>query len=246
MAPLLAHDGYLLVLDSCGERASVALFLRDTLVAEKVLEERAASTVLLRAVREILEVAKIGLGQLGGVGVVSGPGSFTGVRVGVAMAKGLCEAARLPVAAVSRLAVLGQAAGLGDGFALLDAGRGQVYVARFDKGEPGREFIAELSIAELCVAERCVAELVEIESQWHGAEVAVTTPRLAQQMAGITGDVRVLELSARHALGALQACFAAGGSDLATLDGNYVRAESAIYGAKAKGKIQEPVRPLLA
>ena len=231
MAPPLAHDAYLLVLDSCGERASVALFLGDTLVAEKVLEERAASTVLLRAVREILEVGKIGLGQLGGVGVVSGPGSFTGVRVGVAMAKGLCEAARLPVAAVSRLAVLGQAAGLQDGFALLDAGRGQVYGLRFDKGEPGPEFIAEL---------------VEIESQLHEAEVAVTTPRLAQQMAGKTGDVRVLELSARHALGAVQARFAAGGSDLATLDGNYVRAESAIYGDKSKGKVQEPVRPLLA
>ncbi len=71
----------------------------------------------LRAVRTIL--------------VVNGPGSFTGIRVGLSTAKGLSHATGVPIVSISRLAVL---ASLGDvqqdSLALLDAGRNEFYARR--------------------------------------------------------------------------------------------------------------------
>ncbi len=78
------------------------------------------------------------LAELDAVGVVGGPGSFTGVRSGMAVAKGFCEAAALRLAVVSRLEVLADAAALKDGLAVLDAGRGELYVR--DAGS-GREWV---------------------------------------------------------------------------------------------------------
>ena len=79
--------------------------------------------------------------DLRAVGVVSGPGSFTGVRVGLTAAKGLCEAVGLPLVAVSRLAVLaGKGVGrLEDAHAVLDAGRGEFFYGRYEPGEPPLE-----------------------------------------------------------------------------------------------------------
>ena len=214
----------LLLLDTCGERASVALLQGDDPVAERVLGERAASAALQGVVREVVGMLPGGLRSLDGVGVVHGPGSFTGVRVGVAMAKGLCEAAELPVAAVSRLLVLGQAAALEEGFAVLEAGRWQVYSRRFgrDGSQPERMWIWE-----------------DFASQLPGLEIAVTSSRLAEAALRISDRVKLVELSARHALRAVRDCFAAGGSDLAMLDGNYVRPEDSIY----RGSAVEPTRP---
>ena len=231
MASSFSHGIHLLIFDTCAERASVALFAGDQLVAEMVLEERTASAALLTAVRDLLHAAEVRLDQLGGVGVVSGPGSFTGVRVGIAMAKGLCEAAGLPVAAVSRLVVLGRAAGLRHGFALLEAGRGQVYGLRFGPGQREPEFMAAWE---------------DFENSLESVEVAVTSVRLAEQARVTAADVRLVELSARDALGAVRDCIALGGSDLATLDGNYLRAEDAIYARKMTRDVHERLGPSLA
>ncbi len=202
-----------LVLDTCGEHASIALFRGSSLVAETVLQERAASTSLLSAIRDILRAHKVPLRDLGGVGVVNGPGSFTGVRVGLAMAKGLCEAADLPVAAASRLAVLAETAGLRQGFALSPAGKNQVYVRELTSPTKGHEFMADTVTLEDAIA---------------GREVAVSSFELAEQFRNVA-NVQLVQLSARHAIGAVLACFGVGGSDLASLDANYVRNEAEIY-----------------
>ena len=76
---------------------------------------RSASAVLTGELRRMLASTGIALRDLGGIGVVSGPGSFTGVRTGLAMAKGLCEVAGVPLASVSRLEVLAEAADLARG-----------------------------------------------------------------------------------------------------------------------------------
>ena len=104
-----------LVIDTCGEVGSVALGEGEAVVASESLPARGSSSALLPAVARLLEAKGWGLAELDGVGVVSGPGSFTGVRVGLAAAKGLCEAVGLRLAAVSRLEMLAVAAGLEDG-----------------------------------------------------------------------------------------------------------------------------------
>lgn len=209
------QDGALLLLDTCGERASLAVALDGHVATELWLEERAASGALLGAVREALGSAGVELRGLAGIGVVNGPGSFTGVRVGVAMAKGLCEAAGVPLAAVSRLTVLAEAGGLRQGFVALSAGRDQVYV---------REVGAERDGVEWMLPAESLRDLAA------GREVVYAEERVAVLLSeGV--QLRRVALSAASSLLPVQRCLREGGSDLALADANYVRPEEAIYRA---------------
>jgi tRNA threonylcarbamoyladenosine biosynthesis protein TsaB len=118
----------LLLIDTCGETAGVAVCAGREVVASEDLPRSGASAEIVAAVRRLLEGVGWRLAELDAVGVVSGPGSFTGMRTGLAAAKGLCEAAGLRLVGVSRLEVLADAAGARDGVVALDAGRGEMYV----------------------------------------------------------------------------------------------------------------------
>ena len=124
-----------LVIDTCGLTGYVAVVDMEHVdaaaVSERRLGERATQEELLPAVEAVLREAELALPGLEAVAVVHGPGSFTGVRIGLATAKGLCEAANLPLVTLSRLAVLSGAAPDESGWAWLTAGRGDVYAARF-------------------------------------------------------------------------------------------------------------------
>jgi tRNA threonylcarbamoyladenosine biosynthesis protein TsaB len=197
----------LLLIDSAGERASVALVQGEEAVASVMLAERASSSVLVAAVRGMLRELGWKLGDLDGVGVVAGPGSFTGVRAGLAMAKGLCEAAGLRLAAVSRLEVLAEAAGAEDGVAALYAGRGAVYVR-----EQGREWMAQAE------------ELAEIV----GARTLVVAEEVVAEML-IALRPKLHALSAMGMLPVVRRALAHGGADVANVDANYVRSAAQIY-----------------
>ena len=209
-----SSDGVVLVLDTCGERASLSLHKGLTLMAEEVLAEKTASQSILQVVRRVLDSYRLPLAQLDGLGVMHGPGSFTGVRVGLALAKGLCEAANLPCAPVSRLAVLAHAAKLRDGYALLPAGRGQVYARRVGDGRPAAESVVELSV---------------LLPQLSPEVVAVADADLAEHLQGSVAALRFVELAAGQAIEPVLKCLAEGGTDLASLDANYVRDEGFIY-----------------
>ncbi|MEK8022294.1 MAG: tRNA (adenosine(37)-N6)-threonylcarbamoyltransferase complex dimerization subunit type 1 TsaB [Candidatus Hydrogenedentota bacterium] len=99
----------ILAIDSISERPGAALW-RDGIIAvkspspsEKVPR---ASDRLLPFVSELLEEAGARLDQLDGIALTAGPGSFTGIRVGLALVKGLLFQRTLPVAAVSTLDLL--------------------------------------------------------------------------------------------------------------------------------------------
>ena len=80
-------------------------------------------------------LAKHGFGKtdIGGFAVVSGPGSFTGVRVGLAAIKALAEVLQKPIAAVSLLEAIAVSCGSqGRLVAVLDAGRGEVYAGEYE------------------------------------------------------------------------------------------------------------------
>ena len=88
-------------------------------------------------IAELLEKANLTKSQVDGLVVVDGPGSFTGLRVGLSTVKALCEALRKPLAAVSMLEALAVIYGH-DGevvTAVLDAGRGELYVGEYEVRE---------------------------------------------------------------------------------------------------------------
>jgi tRNA threonylcarbamoyladenosine biosynthesis protein TsaB len=119
-----------LAIDTCGPAGSVAL---GRVVGAEVeilnqieLEGRSYSSTLVAAVAELLAQAGTKLSLLHAIVCVRGPGSFTGVRVGLAAVKGLAEPAQIPVVAVSRLAVLAAKANISA--AALDAHRNEVFL----------------------------------------------------------------------------------------------------------------------
>src|SRR3981081_4817959 len=105
----------ILLIQTAGGGGSVALAATEAgqaIVATEVLPGRTSSERLVPAVRRLMEGVGWRLSELAAVVVMHGPGSFTGVRVGLSAAKGLSEAGGVPLIAVSRLALL---AAKGDG-----------------------------------------------------------------------------------------------------------------------------------
>lgn len=97
----------LLTVDTSTSTCSVALTIGGSLVAESLLDsERTLSERLLASIDTILRDAGLLLADLDGFGVALGPGSFTGVRIGVSTVKGLALATGKPVAGFSSLAML--------------------------------------------------------------------------------------------------------------------------------------------
>ncbi len=86
-------------------------------------------------VQGVMAQAGLGFSDLDRVGVTIGPGSFTGLRVGLAFAKGLGAALSVPVVGVGTLAALAEPLVEDLVFAVIDARRGQVYLQAFARGK---------------------------------------------------------------------------------------------------------------
>ena len=145
-----------LAVDTSGRKGSVALCRGDAGSFEVVqltpLEGGTYSARLMPTISSLLEQNGFDKKDIGGLVVVSGPGSFTGLRVGLATLKGLCEILRKPLATVSMLEAVAVTYGAGGETvvtAVLDAGRGEVYVGeyRFGSGSASlqREYIVKMA-----------------------------------------------------------------------------------------------------
>ena len=131
----------LLLLDTCGDEASLALARSDVIVGSVQIGGRASSERVLPELRSLLDHLGWSLSELGAVSVVHGPGSFTGVRVGVSTAKALAEATGMPLLVLSRLEVLARlSAKLVHGACVvaLSAGRNEVFFSRCTRGQGER------------------------------------------------------------------------------------------------------------
>ena len=152
MLRTMRSEGKLLLIDTVGDVPGAVLTEGDRVLASAEFPLRSASAVLLPELKRILTSQGLRVRDLDAIGVVAGPGSFTGVRTGLSMAKALCEVANIPLAAVSRLQVLAEAAELKEGFAVLDAGRGELYVREERRTEAAREFLSTLGWFEQTAA----------------------------------------------------------------------------------------------
>jgi tRNA threonylcarbamoyladenosine biosynthesis protein TsaB len=211
-----------LLIDTCGNEGSVALAdtkLAEKIVATEVLPGRTASERLVAAVRRVMEVCGWKLRDLRAIVVVHGPGSFTGVRVGLSAAKGLSEAADVSLIAVSQLALLAARGEGGTVHAVLDAGRGEFYYGKYS----GRECLRE----SLLTAE-------EVSAAAGGGTVLVCESKVAEALANLRPKV-VAEPCASDALPfAVERATAGHFDDPALLDANYLRRTDAEIFAKPK------------
>src|SRR5580698_9854146 len=134
-----SKDPMLLAINTSGSTASVALGVVDLrgvkVVATAELAGRTYSARLIPEIAALLESRQATPRDIEAIVVVSGPGSFTGIRVGLSTAKGLAEGAGIPLIAVSRLALLANASGLPHVLAAVDAGRGEYYVGEYRNGD---------------------------------------------------------------------------------------------------------------
>ncbi len=191
------------------------------LLGQTELAGRSYSATLVAAVGELLKQYSVALGQLDAIVAVNGPGSFTGVRVGLSAVKGLAEPFGIPVAVVSRLEVLAAKIGTrGSGVlsAALDAHRHEVFLRiEAAPGEKAREVLAsegELSgIApipeQVVICEDAAEEL--IRAVWPGTRIErVAAPTAADAIKLVVPRLRA---------GAFV--------DLVLLDGHYLRRSDA-------------------
>jgi tRNA threonylcarbamoyladenosine biosynthesis protein TsaB len=222
----MAESKLLLGIDTCGPTGSVALGRWSgsaiDVLGQIELEGRSYSSTLVTAVAELLGIAGVQPSLLDAIVVVNGPGSFTGVRVGLAAVKGLAEPAKIPVVAVSRLEVLAVKAGVLS--AALDAHRHEVFLRLEAVGQQARELLA--GARELAEVDSPPARIAFCDEA-AGLIVAFAWPaaELIRTAAPTAADA--LRLSAPRTV-------AGDFVDLALLDGHYLRRSDAeIFGEAA-------------
>ena len=201
----------LLMIHTAGAEGSVVLAdtaLETGVVASEMLPGRSSSERLVPAVRRLMQAQGWELAELAAIVVVHGPGSFTGVRVGVSAAKGLSEAGGVTLIAVSRLALLAGEAPGDLVHAVLDAGRGEFYYGQY----VGRQCIREALLSHVDVVAAAAGGVVVVCEAKAAEALAAVKPRLVDEPGAASAlPIAVERLHAREF------------DDAGLLDANYVR-----------------------
>jgi tRNA threonylcarbamoyladenosine biosynthesis protein TsaB len=193
-----------LAIDTTLEIGSLALARGDEILEEVEVRAPAGfAQILYRELEELLARNRVSLRDIDCFAAASGPGSFTGVRVGLACVKGLAEALGKPAAGVSNLKALASLGTAPLRAAIIDARRGEVYAAIYDD------------------AGRVVSpEVVTRREQW----------TLALPARDPAGDIEWIEqdlAAPRKLAGAIARIAPPEMQDPAGLDANYVRRSDA-------------------
>lgn len=177
-----------LALDTSTEACSVALDLDGQIIALDEVCPQQHSKRILPMVQQLLADAGVSLHQLDGIIFGRGPGSFTGVRIGVSVAQGLAFGADLPVFGVSTLAAMAQAAAVQQNatavIAAIDARMAEVYIAAYALDEEGLmqaitpEIAAKpAALPEVLTSLRFTSQVLGVGTGWQ------TYPQALQQLA---------------------------------------------------------------
>jgi tRNA threonylcarbamoyladenosine biosynthesis protein TsaB len=195
------------------------------ILATASLAVRTYSARLIPEIAAMLEGRHATLRDIEAIVVVNGPGSFTGIRVGLSTAKGLSEGAGIPLIAVSRLALLAASSGLPHVLAAVDAGRGEYYVGEYQNGNNLGEVL--LSGEEtVALAKQPGAGVLVCDESAAGDTSASATSACAAL--ALCGPVYVQPPDAAEALRFALGRFRAGKfDDPETLQANYLRRSDA-------------------
>jgi tRNA threonylcarbamoyladenosine biosynthesis protein TsaB len=178
----------IIAIDTSGRKGSIALCRGDAdsfdVLQLTSLEGGTYSAQVMPVISGALAEHHLDKTAVDGFVVVSGPGSFTGLRVGLATVKGLCEVLQKPLATVSMLEALALTYGRAGqaSTAILDAGRGEVYVGEY-----------EVSAGCAGLVREYIAKLDEFADQARAVKGDLLTPD-----ANVAGRLRTANLNVKH------------------------------------------------
>jgi len=212
----------LLAVDTSGRQGGVTLARgvgdQVEIIDSASIQGGTFSAELIPQISELLRRHQFAPQQLQGLIAVTGPGSFTGLRVGLTAVKGLAEVLRLPIAAVTSLELLLEASGAESGvMAVLDAGRGEVYAAVQSRAR--EEMLLSLN------------EVVALAKSRNLTVLAVEPSIAAKFEQARLVTYRGTEVAARVGYSKLVAGETV---DVLALDANYIRRSDAEYMQKMK------------
>jgi len=209
----------ILSIDTTAEFGSIALTERDRTVEEILLHSPDGfGHILYQHLEQLLGRNGVSVQQMDCFAAAAGPGSFTGVRVGLTAVKGLAEATGKPVVAVSNLRALAFLGSARLRATVLDARRGEVYGALYNEKleavapEAVMKFAAWVVTLPTDGFEFISTDFAPWREHVDSSIPVVTAPRA---LAGAIGRIAWRELEAGRA------------SDPAEIDANYVRRSDA-------------------
>jgi tRNA threonylcarbamoyladenosine biosynthesis protein TsaB len=161
----------ILALDTATENCSVALLVNDKVIVRSEVAPRDHTKKVLPMVDEVLQEAGVKLTDLDALAFGRGPGSFTGVRIGIGIAQGLAFGADLPMIGVSTLEAMAQGSyrkhGAEQVACAIDARMSEVYWGRFERQQDGtwNAIDPECVVPPAILAEQSTAD----QSTWRKA-----------------------------------------------------------------------------
>ncbi len=208
----------ILAIDTTAEFGSIAIGSEEILLHGP----DGFGSIIFQQIERLLRRASVQLADVDAFAAASGPGSFTGVRIGLACVKGLAEATGKPGFAVSNLQALVRFGSANLRATMIDARRGEVYAALFDAS--GAAILPET----VCKFPEFLARLPEehlefISQNLEPFEAALTVSRFANapKITAPRALAAVIAFIAEERLAAGESC------DPASLDANYVRRSDA-------------------
>lgn len=181
----------LLAIDTATRTASIALYDGENVPAEMTWRSRENHTVeLMTQVTRVLDVARVSRESLRAIGVARGPGSFTGLRVGMSIAKGLAYARALPLIAIPTLDVVAYAHAYQPLpiWAILAVGRGRYAVARYVTKRGAVKRVSEYALVEavglLALVTRAINGEAKSARAFFCGDVDATLARMLQEQCG--------------------------------------------------------------
>ena len=213
----------LLAVDTSGRQGGITLARggsdRFQVIESASIEGGTFSAELIPQIAQVLTNHSLTPQQLQGLVAVTGPGSFTGLRVGLTAVKGLAEVLSVPIATVTALEVLLAASNQqNETMAVIDAGRGEVY-ARLKRADLTEEILLAISEA---------AELAKSSN----ARIITADAKLVSKFTNaLLIEYRSSEVAARIGFKKL---LAGETVDVLALDANYIRKSEAEYIQKLK------------
>ena len=156
----------ILGIDTSSMAASVAVIEDDKLICEYTINtKKTHSQKLMQMIENMLNLSDLTINEMDAVAVCVGPGSFTGLRIGMATAKAIAHVNKLPIIGVNSLEILSSNMDLCDKkiCSILDAQRNQVYTARY-KFENG--VVVEIEKVDVIEIEKLIEELSSTDEEW--------------------------------------------------------------------------------